>query len=848
MNGGALATYRSKRNFAKTAEPEDEPVAPSNRLRFVVQKHAARRLHYDFRLELDGVFKSWAVTRGPSLDPRDKRLAVEVEDHPLAYGDFEGTIPKGEYGGGTVQIWDRGCWEPEGEVPPQQALAKGELKFRLDGERLKGGWVLVRMKRDRDGGKRSNWLLIKHRDATARDGGGAGALADDRSVASGRAMAEIAAGRGPGPKPFLLRRKKTAAPDAVWHSSAGAPPDFVPVQLCRLVGRPPAGEGWAHEIKFDGYRIQLRVARGAATLKTRKGLDWTDKFPAIAEAAAALPDALIDGEVVALNDNGIPDFSALQAALSERDTGELVYFAFDLLFAQGEDLRPKPLAERKRRLAALLRAARRPRLRYVEHFATGGEAMLESACRAGLEGIVSKRLDAPYASGRGTAWTKAKCRPGHEVVIGGWSGDGERLRSLLVGVRRGDHLAYVGRVGTGLGADTVAALMPRLKALAADTSPFRGDGAPRGGPGIRWVRPELVAEIEFAGWTDAGIVRQAAFKGLRLDKPADEVEAEIPAPAATPIAAPASPPPARPPSQSRAEVLGVVITHPDKALWPDGGDGRPVTKLDLAEYLAAVAERMLPHIEGRPCSIVRAPDGVAAAHFFQRHAGPGSSKYFTAAQVGAERKPYLQLDRREALIAAAQSAGLEFHPLNCAPGRPETPGRLVFDLDPAPDVGFDAVVEAAAEMRGRLEALGLIAWCKTTGGKGLHVVVELKAPRSGGPDWEAAKSFARTVCARMERDSPDRYVLNMAKKQRHGRIFLDYLRNDRLSTAVAPWSPRARAGATVSMPLAWDQVRAGLDPTRFTLRTAPALADAWADYAASARPLAPAIKRLAARS
>ena len=374
------------------------------------------------------------------------------------------------------------------------------------------------------------------------------------------------------------------------------------------------------------------------------------------------------------------------------------------------------------------------------------------------------------------------------------------------------------------------------------------DGAPRGGTGIRWVRPELVAEIEFAGWTDAGIVRQAAFKGLRLDKPADEVEAEIPAPAATPIAAPASPPPARPPSQSRAELLGVLITHPDKALWPDGGDGRPVTKLDLAEYLAAVAERMLPHNEGRPCSIVRAPVGVAAAHFFQRHAGPGSSKYFTAAQVGAERKPYLQLDRREALIAAAQSAGLEFHPLNCAPGRPETPGRLVFDLDPAPDVGFDAVVEAAAEMRGRLEALGLIAWCKTTGGKGLHVVVELKAPRSGGPDWEAAKSFARTVCARMERDSPDRYVLNMAKKQRHGRIFLDYLRNDRLSTAVAPWSPRARAGATVSMPLAWDQVRAGLDPTRFTVRTAPALADAWADYAASARPLAPAIKRLAARS
>ncbi|MBV9554243.1 MAG: non-homologous end-joining DNA ligase, partial [Alphaproteobacteria bacterium] len=457
MSDGKLATYRKKRDFTKTAEPSDRStVAPSNRLRYVIQKHAATRLHYDFRLELDGVFKSWAVTRGPSLDPHDKRLAVEVEDHPLAYGDFEGTIPKGQYGGGTVQLWDRGYWEPEDGFDPHKGLDKGELKFRLDGERLHGGWVLVRLKNDRTRSKRTNWLLIKHRDETAQNGDGDALLADDRSVASGRPMSAIAAGRGRGAKPFMLGTDRVVAPDAVWHSKvsaaptlvaprrrkSGPVPDFIEPQLCRLVGRPPTDPGWVHEIKFDGYRMQLRVAAGKVSLKTRKGLDWTDKFAAIAGAAAELPDCVIDGEIVALDEQGVPKFAALQIALSERKTDGLVFFAFDLLFAEGEDLQPLPLAERKARLAALLAAEGDggARLRYVEHFEAGGDTVLRSACDAGLEGIISKRLDAAYSAGRGGGWTKAKCRGGQEVVIGAWTTTQGRFRSLLAGVHRDGKL------------------------------------------------------------------------------------------------------------------------------------------------------------------------------------------------------------------------------------------------------------------------------------------------------------------------------------------------------------------------------------------------------------------------
>jgi bifunctional non-homologous end joining protein LigD len=902
----ALSTYRHKRDFSKTDEPSGKnKVAVSDRLRFVIQKHAASHLHYDLRLELDGVFKSWAVTKGPSVDPSQKRLAVEVEDHPLDYGDFEGTIPKGQYGGGTVQLWDRGYWEPEGKKTPAEAMKAGDLKFTLDGERLRGSWVLVRMKNDRFAHKRTNWLLIKHKDAAAVPGGADALLNLDRSVASGRSLQEIAMGQRRSPKPFMLATKNLARPNAVWQSNRGegaassaialhhpdpvrstkaakpvlvkAIPRFIEPQLCKLVSRPPSVAGWAHEVKFDGYRAQLRVTDGAAAIYTRRGLDWTRKFASIAKDAKALPDCLIDGEIVALDHNHLPSFAALQAALSEDSSENLIFFAFDLLFEEREDLRRKALSERKTRLRRLLdTASLGKRLRYVQHFESRADTVLLSACKMELEGIVSKRLDAPYASGRSGFWTKAKCRAGHEVILGGWTTQAGQFRSLLAGVSRGGQLVYIGRIGTGYSQKVAAGLMPKLQALTRDKSPFGGENAPRKDRDVRWLEPTLVAEIEFAGWTGTGMIRQASFKALRTDKPASEVVAEMPAateednvspeelkvrvagqarPRARSAASNVTPSKATnsPPKISRgtrligpAVVMGVTISKPDKALWPDAGDATPVTKLDLAQYYEDVGAWMLPHVAGRPSSLVRVPDGLGGQQFFQRHAMAGMSHLIDQTKVLGDKAPYVQIDRVESLAALAQMGVLEIHPWNCASGDPEVAGRLVFDLDPAPGLQFDAVITGALEIRDRLKALGLQSFCKTTGGKGLHVVTPLTAGKDA-VKWSIAKDFAHIVCAQMAQDSPTKYLDNMSKSQRVGKIFLDYLRNDRTATAVAVLSPRARAGATVSMPMQWKAVRSGLDPKLFTIRTAPALlrkSRPWGGYTDAARSLADAIRAI----
>ena len=912
-----LSRYEAKRDFQKTAEPRGaDGVKASDQLRFVVQKHDATRLHFDLRLELDGVFKSWAVTKGPSLNPSDKRLAVEVEDHPLGYGDFEGTIPNGQYGGGTVQLFDRGVWAPELDKPPEQSLEDGELKFVLAGERLKGSFVLVRIKNDKFGGKRTNWLLIKHRDADANDGDdGGGVLAIEESVASGRTLATIAAGEGRAPKPFMLGDGKAPAPDAIWDSNKGlakeerrasgrdkpepktagaspkaklaagtkkatakraaaaetaAPepiPDFVAPQLCATVDKPPAGAKWIHEIKFDGYRVQVRVERKHAILRTRSGLDWTAKFAAIIKAAAALPEGLYDGEIVALDGDGKPDFSALQAAISAGKTDALVCFVFDLLHADGADLRKVPLGERKARLAAILdkRRAGKAILRFVDHFEADGASLFASASELGLEGIVSKRLDAAYRSGRSDSWTKAKCRPSHEVVVGGWTDTGGKFRSLLGGVFRDGKLVFVGRIGTGFPASTIEQIMPRLKAAARDKTPFDRKALPPDTRKAHWLEPTLVAEVEFAGWTGDGSMRQAAFKGLRDDKLATDVEAIVPP---TPKQAvveqePATAAPAhtgraktaattvsagtkRSDGKGKAEIMGVAISHPEKALWPDAADdGMPVTKRDLALYFEAVGAWMLPHIADRPCSIIRAPDGIEGQTFFQRHAMAGSSKLLHTMEIAGDRAPYVSIGSVEALAAVAQSGGLELHPSNCAPGAPDVPGRLVFDLDPAPDVAFAEVVAAAKTVKEVLELLGLVTFAKTTGGKGLHVVVPLVP--DDAVSWEQAKGFAHDVCRAIERDAPTKYLTKQSKAARKGRIYLDYLRNDRLSTAVAPLSPRGRPHAPVSMPLTWAQVKADLDPARYTIRSVPRLlarSKAWDEYVVGAQPIAEAMKRL----
>jgi bifunctional non-homologous end joining protein LigD len=861
---GELKTYQAKRSFAETPEPKGRKGrAKTTALAYLIQRHAATRLHYDFRIEVDGVLKSWAVTKAPSRDTAVKRLAVEVEDHPLDYGSFEGTIPAGNYGAGTVQMWDRGTWEPQ-EPDLDAAFKKGQIKMILHGERLQGKWALIRLRSDRGKpSKRNNWLLIKERDEHTVEGEGDANMEIDASITTGRSLAEIAAGKRQWTASKPTARKGPPRPKpAARAAQSTSPPAFTPIQLCKVADHPPAGSGWAHEIKFDGYRVQIATGGGKARLYTRRGHDWSKKFPEIVKDAAAWPDGVIDGELCALAEDHMPDFSALQAAIADGKTKDLIFFAFDLLADGPEDLRKLPLSHRKARLQAHIdrmpRAAK-TRVRYVDHFATTGAAILESACRMDLEGVISKKLDAPYQAGRSSTWLKSKCRGRDEVVIGGWSSEGgTRFRSLLVGVQDKDGLRYLGRVGTGYSAPLLKTLLPALKSAAADQSPFAGKGAPRGGRDIHWLKPVLVAELEHGGYTESGSLRHAAFKGLRDDKTAAEVTERPQAPSTPGKASgksakaphelhiPGEPaPPVRSASKGKVVVAGVTISSPDKILWP-AADGRPaITKAELARYYDMAADRILPHVGDRPVSIIRAPEGINGQKFFQRHAMPGSNPRLKLIDV-KERKPYIGVVDVGGLVAIGQAGGLELHPWGCKPGDPETPEQITFDLDPDEGLDFNDVIRAAKTVKKELESLDLAAFVKTTGGKGLHVVVPIKADARSRIEWDQCKAFARAVSERVRAADPDHFTTTLAKKARGGKIFLDYLRNGRMATAVAPWSVRARPGAGLAFPLSWGQVKTGLDPKAFTLHDAAALLkkpDPWKDFRGSAVNLRPLLKK-----
>lgn len=801
----SLDAYNAKRDFTVTAEPAGRPgKARASDLAYLIQKHDATRLHYDFRLEWRGVLLSWAVTRGPSTDTHDRRLAVRTEDHPLDYGSFEGIIPKGQYGGGTVMLWDRGTWAPIDD--PDQGLKDGKFHFCLKGERLRGEWVLIRLKPDEEGSRaaraRENWLLFKIADAHA--GGPNPVETELTSVASGRSMAEIAAGDAV----WQSRPRSEAAPPKPGRRRSGRAslPGFREPQLATLVDTPPAGRDWLHETKYDGYRALVAVAGGTARAYTRSGLDWSEKFAPIVAAAAQLAcdSALIDCEICALDPEGKPSFGALQAAL--KDGGPLTAFAFDLLERDGEDLTGRPLLDRKAALETLLKGAP-PQLVYSEHVRGGGERVFQALCGAGHEGVVSKRCDAPYRGGRTKSWLKAKCTKRQEFVIGGWSTSekGRSFASLLLGVQEEGGLRYAGRVGTGFDDRTLADLGQRLERLAADRPPFAGKLSAEARRRAHWVRPELVAEVAFAEFTPDGHVRHASFLGLREDKAAVEVVAERPRSLATVKPAPAVD------GAAALTRTGVAISSPERLVFPEAG----LTKGQLAEYYALLAPHILKDLARRPVSLVRCPQGRGKQCFFQKHDSgmfPDSVHHVPITTSDGKTEDYLYVADAAGLIACVQMGTIEFHGWGSTVDDLEHPDRLVIDLDPDEGLDFAAARDAALLIRDRLKAAGLPSLPMLSGGKGVHVVARL-APRA---DWVAVKAWAKAFAERLAEEQPDRFVAVMTKAKRKGRIFIDYLRNQRGATAVMPFVVRARETAGVAMPLSWDDLAATGGAARWT--------------------------------
>ena len=856
-----LTRYREMRDFNVTSEPSGNArvsktggrkrSSQRQQLPFVIQKHAASHLHYDFRLGWNGVLKSWAIAKGPSYFPGDKRLAIQVEDHPMEYGGFEGIIPKGQYGGGTVMLWDQGTWEPQaGHTDIDEGFRRGSLKFTLHGTKMKGNWTLVRMGGNAANKRKPNWLLIKEHDGFERTSNDPAVTeAQPNSVVTGRDLDQIArsedhvwdprqtskshAWHRNDTLPVAERKLATtigarvqqsfrSKPGASLKSTAvllNAPketiPDFVAPELALSAKSPPSGTGWLHELKLDGYRIQARKNGPRVQLLTRTGLDWTRRMGPIAHAINSVParTAILDGEVVVLAENGTTSFADLQAAFQDSVEYNLTYFVFDLLHLDGHNLRGLPLVARKAVLAELVED-NGDVLRFSEHIATDGEAVFEKACELHAEGIVSKRATSQYRSGRSGDWLKVKCVHEQEFVIGGFSKPSNAshgVGALLLGYYADDKLIYAGRTGTGFTQKTHRVLRDRLEKLRQPEAPF--DKPPAGGRGAIWVKPELVAQVSFATWTSDGLVRQAAFKGLREDKSANEVRREEPmalpnqharrhASRAEPRSVVSMTSRAKHSSNSTFEHAPVYLTHPEKLLDAESR----LTKQQLADYYWAIAPRMLPYIANRPLSLVRCPDGSGQPCFYQKHANhalpPGVESVDISDKKTGKAQPYITLSTPEALAGLAQMGVLEVHPWGSINADIDHPDQIVFDLDPGADIAWRKLADSASDVRKRLRKLGLESFLKTTGGKGLHVVVPIKAKY----DWAAVKQFAHTFALSMEKRQPELYLSKMSKTARKGRIYIDYLRNQRGATAVAPYSPRARGGAPVALPLSWSDL------------------------------------------